>query len=221
MRLMDRVATLLRANLNDLVDKAEDPEKMLKQVILDMHNQLMQVKTQVALAIADQHMLEKRQAEHEASASQWMRKAELAVDRKNDALARTALERHSTSRQMAENFAQQVSDQKAEVEVLKEALHKLGEKLRQAESQREMLVARHRRSRALGRARDAQMAAGAGSRSATFDRMKEKVERSEAFGQAKSEMAEAGAEEQLDRLLRNEEIDRLLAEIKQRRVASA
>ena len=68
-----------RANLNDLIDRAEDPEKLLKQLILDMENQLMQVKTQVAIAIADQHLLQKKQKEHEDSAAEWRRKAELAV----------------------------------------------------------------------------------------------------------------------------------------------
>ena len=63
MSLLDRVSTLLRANLNDLVEKAEDPERMLKQIVLDMENQLLQVKTQVAIAIADQHLLEKKRAE--------------------------------------------------------------------------------------------------------------------------------------------------------------
>ena len=65
MALLERVATLVRANLNDLIDKAEEPEKMIKQVILDMQNQLLQVKTQVAIAIADQHLLEKKQKENE------------------------------------------------------------------------------------------------------------------------------------------------------------
>jgi DNA-binding protein Fis len=80
MSLLDRVSTLLRANLNDLVEKAEDPERMLKQVVLDMENQLMQVKTQVAIAIADQHLLEKKKAEHGQQAAEWHRKAELAVE---------------------------------------------------------------------------------------------------------------------------------------------
>ena len=65
MALLERVSTLLRANLNDLVEKAEDPERLLKQIVLDMENQLLQVKTQVAIAIADQHLLEKKRAEHE------------------------------------------------------------------------------------------------------------------------------------------------------------
>ena len=81
MALLERVSTLVRANLNDLVDKAEHPEKMIKQVILDMQNQLLQVKTQVAIAIADQHLLERRQKENEDKVAEWMRKAELSVDK--------------------------------------------------------------------------------------------------------------------------------------------
>ena len=83
MALLERVSTLIRANLNDLIDQAEHPEKMIKQVILDMQNQLMQVKTQVAIAIADQHVLEKKQKENQEREADWMRKAELAVDRRS------------------------------------------------------------------------------------------------------------------------------------------
>jgi len=79
MALLERGSTLIRANLNDLIDKAEEPEKMIKQIILDMQNQLMQVKTQVAIAIADQHLLEKKQVENREKSTSWMRKAELAV----------------------------------------------------------------------------------------------------------------------------------------------
>src|SRR5215471_5834204 len=93
MALLDRVATLVRANLNDLIDKAENPEKMLKQVILDMDNQYMQVKTQVAIALADLHILEKKQAENSDRHTEWMTRAELAVEKKDDELARVALQR--------------------------------------------------------------------------------------------------------------------------------
>src|ERR1035438_3180583 len=93
MALLDRVATLVRANFNDLVDRAENPEKMLKQVILDMENQFIQVKTQVAIALADLHLLQKRKKENADKHVEWMRKAELAVDKKDDELARAALER--------------------------------------------------------------------------------------------------------------------------------
>src|SRR3954468_11941960 len=112
MALLERVATLVRANLNDLVDKAEDPEKMIKQVILDMENQLLQVKTQVAISIADQHVLEKKQKENEDGHQQWLRRAEMAVDKKDDTLARAAVERSMSYQSIAASFKQQVEDQK-------------------------------------------------------------------------------------------------------------
>src|ERR1035441_5165638 len=136
MALLERVATLVRANLNDLVDQAEDPEKMIKQVILDMQNQLLQVKTQVAISIADQHVLAKRKQENEENEKQWRRRAELAVDKGDDALARAALERAMSYQATTASFEQQVEDQKAQVENLKAALLKLQQKLTEAESKR-------------------------------------------------------------------------------------
>src|SRR5438128_8170858 len=166
MALLERVSTLLRANLNDLIDKAEDPEKMIKQVILDMENQMMQVKTQVAIAVADQHLLDKKRTENTEKASEWMRKAELAVDKKQDDLARAALERHRSYVMMDEGFAQQLADQKTQVENLKSALNKLEAKLAEARSKSELLLAQHRRSRAVAKAADAQSAAGSPSKAA-------------------------------------------------------
>jgi phage shock protein A len=217
MALLERVSTLVRANLNDLIDRAENPEKMIKQVMLDMENQLMQVKTQVAIAIADEHLLLKKQKENEDKAAEWARKAELAVDKKQDDLARVAIERGMTCRQMAESFAQQVADQKAQVETLKSALHKLELKLQEAQSKSDLMMAQHRRSRALGKATDARMAMGAGSAGATFDRMKDKVNRSEAVSHARAEMAESNVEERLTALGKEDEIEKLLGELKARR----
>jgi len=119
MALLERVSTLVRANLNDLIDKAEDPEKMIKQVILDMQNQLLQVKTQVAIAIADQHLLEKKTKENEDKVAEWMRKAELSVDKKQDDLARAALQRVESYRELSDSFAQQVTDQQARWKTLR------------------------------------------------------------------------------------------------------
>ncbi|MBO0912261.1 MAG: PspA/IM30 family protein, partial [Acidobacteria bacterium] len=172
MALLERVATLIRANLNDLVDKAEDPEKMIKQLIVDMQNQLLQVKTQVAIAIADQHLLEKKQKENEDKVGEWTRKAELAVSKKEDDLARAALHRVESYRELAANFSQQVADQKAQVENLKTALRKLEQKLEEAQAKADLLIAQHRRARAAGKAHDARAAIGDSSKSAAFDRMK-------------------------------------------------
>src|ERR1700681_4491783 len=103
MGLLERVSTLIRANLNDMIDRAEDPEKMIKQVILDMENQYLQVKTQVAVSIADQHMLEKKLKEYEEAGKDWIRKAELAVDKGEDDLARAALDRFQTTARLAQS----------------------------------------------------------------------------------------------------------------------
>lgn len=220
MALLERVATLVRANLNDLVDKAEDPEKMIKQLILDMQNQLLQVKTQVAVAVADLHVLERKQKENEEKMAEWMHKAELAVDKGQDDLARGALERHQSFERMAGSFKEQVEDQRVQVENLKSALRKLEQKLAEAEAKSDLLVAQHRRSRAISKASDAQMAMGDDSKAAAFDRMKRKVMHGEAVSQAKSEMVADNLDDKFAALEKGDKIDRLLAEIKSRRSAN-
>ena len=218
MALLERVSTLIRANINDLVDKAEDPEKMIKQVILDMQNQLLQVKTQVAIAIADQHLLEKKQQETDEQAKEWMRKAELAVDKKQEDLARAAIERSLSYQQLAESYIQQVSDQRVQVENLKSALNKLSQKLEEANAKSDMLIAQHRRSRVVGKASDAKLAMENDAKSGTFDRMKHKIAREEAISSAKSEMAgEDSVDDKFAALEREDQITKLLDDIKSRK----
>ncbi|HLK52041.1 MAG TPA: PspA/IM30 family protein [Candidatus Angelobacter sp.] len=216
MSLMERVATLIRANLNDLVDKAENPEKLIKQVILDMENQLLQVKTQVAIAIADQHLLEKKQKENEDKIAEWNRKAELAVGKNQDDLARAAIERSLQYKQLMTSLGQQVTDQKMQVDTLKNALNKLQQKLEEAQSKSDVLVAQHRRARTLEKAADAHAKTGNGSSEASFERMQRKVMRSEAMGQAKTELLaeEDDLEERLAKLEKEDEINRILHELK-------
>ena len=217
MALLDRVSTLIRANLNDLIDRAENPEKMIKQVLLDMENQLLQLKTQVAVSIADQHMLEKKWRENEDSGKDWMRKAETAVDKGQDDLARAALDRFQTSQRLAESYREQVDDQKAQVDTLKGALVKLEQKLDEAKSKRDLLLARHRRGMALGKAAHAQTVLGDNSKSAAFDRLKDRVQHTEAVATAEVDLLTDDVGEKLTRLDRDAEVDRLLADLKARR----
>ena len=217
MGLLERVSTLIRANINDLMDRAEDPEKLIKQVILDMENQYLQVKTQVAVSIADEHMLEKKLRENEDNARDWMRKAEIAVDKLEDDLARAALDRFQTSQRLAQSYGEQVDDQKAQVETLKGALMKLEQKLEEAKSKRDLLLARHRRSLSLGKAAHAQSMLGDNSKSATFDRLKDRVHHSESVATAEVELLRDDMGDRITRLDRDVEVDRLLAELKARR----
>jgi len=210
MALLERVATLLRANLNDMMDRAEDPLKMMNQVVLDMENQLLQVKTQVAIAIADHHLLEKKRAENLAKETDWVRKAEMAVHREDEELARAALAHSIASREMAKSFDEQLGDQRAQVDNLKTALHKLEAKLGEARTQAELLKAEHRRARAANRAADAQI-----SPPPDLDRVREKVQREASLGVAKNGLlATDGVEERFAQLEKQEEIDRLLADLK-------
>jgi phage shock protein A len=222
MALLERVSTLVRANLNDLVDRAENPEKMIKQVILDMQNQFIQVKTQVAIAIADLHLLEKKQKENREKEAEWMRKAEMAVGKKDDALARAALERAMSFKQMATSFDEQIADQRTQVELLRDALNKLEQKIAEAEAKADLLIAQARRTKAVGRAADASAVANGKDKSVTFDRMKNKVMRAEAINQAKAEIEGNGdIDRRFAQMEKDEQIDRLLAEIKARKALPA
>jgi phage shock protein A len=217
MAVLERIATLVRANLNDLIDRAEDPEKMIKQVILDMENQLMQVKTQVAISMADQHLLQKKQQAQADKAAEWMRKAELAVGKGQDDLARSALERYQSFTRLAESYNRQVADQRLQVDTLRNALDKLDQKLGEARAKSDLLLAQHRRARALSKASDAQLKVGDRSTVATFDRMHHKVMRSEAVSHARAELVADDVDRRFDVLEKEDEIGRLLDELKARR----
>jgi phage shock protein A len=221
MALLERVATLIRANLNELVDRAENPEKMIKQVILDMQNQFMQVKTQVAIALADLHLLEKKQQENNSREEEWMRKAQLAVSKEDDRLARAALDRAMSYKQLAANFVEQMEDQKSQVEGLKDALNALARKISEAEGKAELLIAQHRRTRAVGRAADASQRAALEEKAGAFQRMSNKVMRAEAVTQATVELSGEDIERGFEKLEREQEIERMLQELKQRRTLSA
>lgn len=216
MSLLERVSTLLRANLNDLVDKAEDPEKVLKQVVLDMENQLMQVKTQVAIAIADEHLIEKKRAEQDTKSAEWRRKAELAVQKGQDDLARAALERALSHDQLMQGFAAQGEDQKHEADNLRQALRKLEQKLSETRAHCEMLAAEHRRAKVVGRATKARKVVGVDQDQA-MERMKSRVQIQSATNSATAEVLAPESLEDRFRVLENQDkIELLLNEIKSR-----
>jgi phage shock protein A len=218
MALMERVTTLLRANLNDLVDKAENPEKMLKQLVLDMENQLLQVKTQVAIAIADQHLLERKTAEHETAAADWKNKAALAVARGRDDMAREALERSLSHVEMGKSFVQQLEDQRGEAEALRSAFLKLQQKLTETRAHCDLLMAEHRRARAVGKSQQAQAAARTAKGTASIDRYKSRINLQQAVNQASKELTAGDSlEDRFAMLERDQRVEALLEELKSKK----
>jgi phage shock protein A len=212
MALLERVTTLIKANINDLVTKAEHPEKLLRQLLLDMENQFMQVKTQVAIAIADQNLLEKKQKDSLEAQHDWVRKAELALGKGDEPLARLALERSLTHETAAHNFSQQIEDQSHEVELLKTALHRLEQKMSETRSKSDLLIARHRRARLAQRAGTSAME-GFGNEMA-LHRVGDRVDEAEAMGLGHLTLSEASPEKKLEELQRADRVDKLLAELK-------
>jgi phage shock protein A len=200
--------------LNDLIEKAEDPERLLKQLVLDMENQLLQVKTQVAIAIADQHLLEQKRAEQEAQSTEWKRKAELAVSRGHDDLARGALERALSHDRLTKSFAAQAEDQKLEADTLRQTLRKLDQKLSETRAQCEILMAEHRRTRVVGRATQARQIVGA-TQDQALGRMKSRVRQSAAENVAAGEiLAPTSLEDRFQELEEHEQVELLLGRLK-------
>jgi phage shock protein A len=217
MPLLERIGTLLRANLNDLVERAEDPEKLCKQLVLDMENQLMQVKTQVAMALADQHLLTKKHKEHTDATAEWRRKAEIAVEKLKDDLARAALEKSLASEQMATGFAQQMEDQAQETELLRNAYSRLERKLAETRSACEMLVAQSRRAKATGKVNAARGVGVLAQKGSAVARLKDSVQRMQAENAANHMLLETDSvDDRLGTLERDERIERLLVELKER-----
>lgn len=189
MGLFSRLGTLIKSNINDLISKAEDPEKMLNQVLVDMKTQLVEAKKQVAVAIGDEKRLKKQWDEQLSQAKEWERKAMLAVHAGDDELAKEALLRQKEHEDLASQFEQQWLSQKDAVDKLKDQLRILNNKIEEAKRKRNILVARQKRAEAQKTIQ--QTLAGLSDTSAfdTFDRMAEKIEQIEAEAEAGSELS--------------------------------
>jgi phage shock protein A len=189
MALFDRIARLFKSNVNDIIDKAEDPEKMLKQIVEELNQDLLQVKTQVASAIATEKQLYTKYQQHQSEADKWAQKAELAVDKGADDLAREALQRKVTSQQTADGFRAQWEEQKKSVTLLKDNLNKLESKISEAQTKKDLLVARARRADAEQRIQQTLSKSGTSTAMGAFERMEAKVLDKESQAAAYGELA--------------------------------
>jgi len=197
-----RLAQLIKSNLNDLISKSEDPEKMLEQVIRDMNTQLVEAKKQVAIAIADEKRLEK-QAQNETTASaDWEKKAMLAVRAGNDQLAKEALLRKKEHDGIAAQYQEQWQKQKAAVDKLKLALRALNDKIEEAKRKKNVLIARKRRAEAMKNIQETMSGLQDSSAFETFDRMQSNIEKMESEAEAVTEIAEEASGDVLKRKFR-------------------
>jgi len=190
MAILGRFWTMIKSNLNHLIGRAEDPEKMLNQMLLDMQEQLINAKKQVAVAIADEKRLLRQYEDEKAKAYDWEQKAMLAINASKDDLAKQALERKAEHDHMANGFNEQWQSQKKAVEQLKTALNGLSEKISEAKRKKNLLVARAKRAQAQKTITDTMSGISSTSALDTIERMEQKIDQMEAEAQATSELAQ-------------------------------
>jgi phage shock protein A len=186
--LFSRLGTLIRSNINELINKAEDPEKMLNQVLVDMKTQLVEAKKQVAVAIADEKRIKKQYEQESAKAADWERKAMLAVKAGDDGLARAALARKADHEEVSHNLRQQWEAQKESVAQLKDALRGLDGKIEEAKRKRNILVSRQKRAEAQKTINETLSSINSNSSFDTFERMSDRVTQLEAEAEATAEL---------------------------------
>jgi len=206
MGIFARLATLLKSNLNDLISTSEDPEKMLNQIVMDMSNQLLEAKRQVAASIADEKRLAKQVEQETANATEWERRAMLAVRSGDDALAKEALARKKEHSTLAEQFQDQWSKQKQAVDQLKLALRALNNKIEEAKRKKNLLIARKKRAEAQKAIQETMTGLKNASAFETFDRMAGKIEQMEAEAEAHAELNEEATGDTLAHKFRELEV---------------
>ncbi|MBH8574744.1 PspA/IM30 family protein [Nostocaceae cyanobacterium CENA369] len=214
MGLFDRIKRVVSSNLNDLVSKAEDPEKILEQAILEMQEDLVQLRQGVAQAIAAQKRTEKQYNDAQNEINKWQRNAQLALQKGDENLARQALERKKTFTDTSTALKTSLDQQSTQVETLKRNLIQLESKISEAKTKKEMLKARITTAKAQEQLEGMVRGMNSNSAMSAFERMEEKVLMQEARAQSAAELAGSDLESQFARLESGSDVDDELAALK-------
>lgn len=214
MGLFDRISRVVRANLNDVVSKAEDPEKVLEQSIIDMQEDLIQLRQAVAQAIASQKRTEQQYNQNQSQGNSWQQRAQLAMQKGDENLAREALVRKKGYVDTANTLKAQLDGQVSQVDQLKRSLIALEGKISEAKTKKNMLKARAQAAKAQEQLQSAVSNIGTSSAMAAFERMEEKVLNMEARAQAAGELAGADLESQFVQLEAGSNVEDELAALK-------
>lgn len=214
MGLFDRISRVVKANLNDMVSNAEDPEKMLEQSILEMQEDLVQLRQGVAQAIAAQKRTEQQYNQAQNEANKWQRNAQLALQKGDENLARQALERKKSFAETANTLKTNLDGQVGQIDTLKRSLIGLESKISEAKTKKDMLKARISAAKAQEQLQSTVGRIGTSSAMAAFERMEEKVLLQEARAQSAQELAGADLESQFAVLEAGSDVDDELAALK-------
>ncbi len=220
MGIFQRLATVIKSQINALIGRAEDPSKVLDQLLLDMRGQLAKTKQEVASAIADEKRLAAQVEKERKAAEDWQRRAEIAVQEGRDDLAKQALLRHNEHVQHAQQLHETWVKHKADVESLKGSLRELNDKIEDAKRKKNLLVARQKRAEAQSRMQETMSSMGDRSAFEAFDRMEQRIEDMERQALAAAELAGElegdTLSQQFQQLEYHGNADQQLLELKQR-----
>lgn len=215
MGLFDRALRTLRANLNGLVQQAEDPEKILEQTLGEMEDNLLQLRQALAQAIATQKRTERQSAQAKATAQEWYNRAELALQKGEELSARQALTRRQTSLEAAQAMDNQLNQQRQVVATMKENMHRLEAKIAEAKTKKDLYIARARSAEASQRLQE--MVGGLGGSTAALEQMEQRVLDLEAQSEALADLSGDPLERQFAALEESQTpVDRELEAMKAR-----
>ncbi|RIH87699.1 Phage shock protein A [Meiothermus luteus] len=214
MGILERLSRLIRANINDLIRRAEDPEKIIEQALEDMRATLREARMEVAEAMAELKKLEREQQSYAEQAAAWERKAAEALKAEREDLAREALKRKQQAQALAEGFAQQVAQQQDLVRQLTTQLRALESKIQESEAKKALLIARKKGVEAAEAVRRFESKIDAHGAVEAFEDMERRIQAMEDKHAALSEMDKSEIEKELERLGSNREVEEDLARLK-------
>ena len=214
MGLFDRVSRVFRANINDLVSKAEDPEKVLEQAVIDMQEDLVQMRQAVARSIATQKRTEQQYNKNNTEAANWQQRAQLALSKGDENLAREALVRKKSFGDTAASLKAQLDLQTNQTTTMKRNLIALESKISEAKTKKDMLKSRASAAKANKQLQESMSNLGTSSAMGAFERMEEKVMQIEAESETAAELGGTGIEQQFAELEAGSGVDDELAAMK-------
>jgi phage shock protein A len=218
MKFFARVSDIISSNVNDLLDRAEDPEKMVKLLIVEMEEHIEKARESAAKAIAGEKLLEANLQKNREAAADWQAKAEAAIERGEDDLARKCLERKKDHEKIADSLQPQWEAARRTSDALKADFRRLEEKVDDARRRRDALIARQLAAQAQKEVASIAPAMSKAQQSfAKFDRMEQKVEQIEAEAQALVELSDTDRDltKEVEHSLRQAEIDVEMAALKE------
>jgi phage shock protein A len=219
MGLFERIMRVIRSQINSLVSKAEDPEKILEQAVMDMQTDLIQVRQAVAQAIATQKRTERQYDQAQSTADEWYRRAQLALQKGDEHLAKEALTRRQSYQQTANSLKGQIDSQQEIVGQLKNNMRGLESKIAEARTKKDLYIARARSAQASEKLSEVLGNLNTSSAMSAFERMEEKVMQLEARSEAIASLGADDLEKQFSALESNN-IDNELAAMKQQMLES-